>query len=322
MSDTAFKPRFGLANKHLQTAFRVIFKPEFRPSENCLYEEILLQLSDGDYLWLEHNRPDKWNGWYLVLIHGMEGDSGSHYMLSMAGSAAGRGYGVIRMNMRNCGKGLGYASRPYNAGKTDDLQEVVDFVHSNLSKNIFISGYSLSANLVLKYFGEKRNHKAAGFSAVSPPFHLHNTCNYIDSWRGLFYRKRFLGQLTAKVKNGFFPAYTGQIKFPTFYSFDDRVTAPLSGYKNAADYYNKCSAIRFLGLIRHRGIVIHSTDDPVVPAQDWLDIQWEKQPNLKTVITSRGGHLGFICKKTPDIPDGRWLDRIILNYFDNEINKT
>jgi len=330
----SFRPRRFLGSKHIQTIYNALFPPENTLRSKYFCEDLYLPLNDGteDCLVLEHNPPLEWfetpypkpyNGYYILLIHGMEGSSESHYMVSTAKNALERGYGVIRMNLRTCGRGWGYARRPYHSGMSDDLEAVLQYIEKFFSRNIIVSGFSLSANLVLKYFGEERRHIAKYFSAVSPPFDLKKTCEFIDSRKGRFYRKHFLETLHKKVRSGIFPLPPDQekkaAKSKTFFDFDDFVTAPLNGYKGVLDYYRKCSSIHFIPQIKAEGIVIHTEDDPVVPSWVWHEIPWHRYPNLHTVFTKKGGHVGFITEESPQIPEGRWLSRILLDYFDRKI---
>lgn len=334
-----FRPRRFLAGKHIQTVYNVLFPPENNLRTKYFCEDIYYSLKDGsrDAIVLEHNPPVEWfppkgsinikpyNGWYLLLIHGMEGSSESHYMVSTAKNALERGYGVVRMNLRTCGKGWGFATKPYNSGMSEDLEEVLKYIEKFFCKNIIVCGFSLSANLVLKYFGEKRRHIAKYFSAVSPPLDLKKTCEYIDSNKAKIYREHFLETLRHKVKTGIFPLSKEKKqkaeKAKTFFDFDDFVTAPLSGYKGALDYYQKCSSINYIKNIQNEGLVIHAEDDPVVPSNVWLEVPWEKYPNIQTILTKKGGHVGFITEESQQIPEGRWLSRILLDYFDNKIKR-
>ncbi|NCN09806.1 MAG: alpha/beta fold hydrolase [Leptospira sp.] len=331
-----FRPKKFLGGKHVQTIYNALFPPSNTLRSHFPYEEIYLPTSDGsgDFLVLEHNPPlehtsvhsiKPYNGYYILLIHGMEGSSDSHYMISTSKNALERGYGVIRMNMRNCGRGWGFASRPYNAGMSEDVEAVLQFMEKKFSKNLIVSGFSLSANLVLKYFGETRRHIAKYFSAVSPPLDLKKSCEFIDSSKAKFYRNHFLDTLHKKVKSGIYrmppEMELRASKAKSFFDFDDFVTAPLSGYKDVLDYYNKCSSIQFIPKIHNEGIVIHAEDDPVVPVKIWHEVQWHKIPNIKSVLTKKGGHVGFLTDSSPQIPEGRWLSRILLDYFDSKIKE-
>ncbi|EMJ96179.1 YheT family hydrolase [Leptospira alstonii] len=334
MSSEAFKPKRFVKGKHLQTVYNTLFPPKNRLRSSFYFEDILLQLGDGsgDSLWLEHNPPlslysssgPVWNGIYIVMIHGMEGTSDSSYLVGLAQNALLRGYGCIRMNLRNCGRGQGFSKGTYNIGQTKDVQDVIDFVWKKLSHRIFLSGFSLSASLVLKYLGERRNHKVEAFSSTNPPLDLFKGCEHIDSSEGKFYRDRFLAGFRKKIKNKIIqlPPLLEKNAFQTktFFEFDDRVTAPFFGYKDATQYYQDCSSIRYIPDIRHPGIVIHSEDDPVAPPFDWDKIEWNKLPHIRTILSPKGGHVGFLTDPTPEIPDGRWLNKIILDYFDSKGN--
>ncbi|TGN18810.1 alpha/beta fold hydrolase [Leptospira idonii] len=295
-------------------------------------ESILLPTSDatGDHLWLQHNPPLSqvkknsipWNGIYILLIHGMEGSSESHYMVSVGKEALLRGYGVVRMNLRNCGKGFGLAGKPYNAGQSEDLDDVLNFIRTKFSSKVFVSGFSLSANMVLKFFGERRPQKVAAFSATSPPLDLKRSCDFIDSKAGAFYKHHFLSTMKEKVASGVYAIdeKTTQrvLKSKSFFDFDDFFTAPLAGYQNVLEYYHTCSSIRYLSGIKIPGLVVHADDDPVVPSHVWREVNWSAFPNIETVLTSKGGHVGFISDPSPDFPEGRWLPKILMDFFDRK----
>jgi predicted alpha/beta-fold hydrolase len=332
----AFRPRKFLGGRHIQTIYNVFFPPKNNLDSTYFCDQIYLPVNDGsgDTIALEHNPPLEWlekpyfkpfNGWYILLIHGMEGSSQSHYMISTAKNALERGYGVVRMNLRNCGIGWGYSRKPYNAGMSEDIDVALRFIQKEFSSNIIVSGFSLSANMVLKFFGESREHIAKYFSAVSPPLDLKKTCEFIDSAQARLYRTHFLKTLHEKVKSGIFnmpiELENRAAKAKTFFDFDDFVTAPLSGYKSVLDYYNKCSSIQFIPRIQAEGIVIHAEDDPVVPSKVWHEVPWHRIPNIHTVFTKKGGHVGFLTEESPQIPEGRWLSRILLDYFDAKISK-
>ncbi|AOP34333.1 alpha/beta hydrolase [Leptospira tipperaryensis] len=333
MSSQPFKPKRFLKGKHLQTVYSTFFPPPNHLRTTYYVEDILLQLGDGsgDAVWLEHNPPlqnysssaPKWNRTYIVMIHGMEGTSDSSYLVTLAQNALQRGYGCVRMNLRNCGRGQGFSKGTYNIGQTKDVQDVIDFVWEKLSHRIFLSGFSLSASLVLKYLGERRNHKVEAFSSTNPPLDLLKGCEFIDSAEGRFYRDRFVSEFRKKIKSKIIqlPPELEKNAFETktFFDFDDLVTAPFFGYRGALDYYQDCSSKHYIPLIRHPGIVIHSEDDPVVPPFDWEKIGWENLPHIQTILTPKGGHVGFLTDPTPEIPDGRWLNKIILDYFDSKV---
>ncbi|EQA43235.1 alpha/beta hydrolase family protein [Leptospira broomii serovar Hurstbridge str. 5399] len=333
MEHLPFRPKRFVSGKHAQTIYNTFFPPSNRLRTAYYCEDILLTVSgnSGDTLWLEHNPPIAsykrdsipWNGTYIVMVHGMEGDSESPYLISLAQSALERGYGTLRMNLRNCGKGRGYAKYSYYAGQSEDLQDVLDFARDSLSAKVFVSGFSLSANLVLKFFGERSDRKALAFSAVSPPLDLAKNCAFIDSLAGRFYREHFLNAFRKKIKEGIVElapeirANLGNVK--TFFDFDDLITAPTFGYRSALDYYKINSCKNYIRMIRHPGILVHAEDDPVVPIFEWDSIPWENLPNLQVLLTKKGGHVGFLSDRSPAVPDGHWVTKILLDYFDSKL---
>jgi hypothetical protein len=322
------KARF-LKNKHSQTIFSSFFPPQNHLKTNYAYEDIYLETEDGigDILVIHHNPPVSkykkfpvpFNGYHLILIHGMEGTADSHYMVTLGEAALKSGFGVVRMNLRGCGVSEGITAKIYNAGNSTDIDRVVKYVYSHINKNLILCGFSLSANSVLKYLGEANRKEISYFSAVSPPLDLKKGCDFIDSDKGKFYRDFFLRSFKEKIKNGMIRAnpewLENALKAETLFDFDDFLTAPMHGYRGALDYYKDCSSINYIYNIPQKGVVIHADDDPIIPSETFESIDWKKIPNIIPILTRGGGHVGFLTEKTHDYPDGRWLNHTLLHYF-------
>ena len=322
-----------LKNKHSQTIFSSFFPPKNLLKTEYLYEDIYLEMQDktDDILCLHHNyplskykkAPIPFNDFYLILIHGMEGSADSHYMVTLGESALKAGYGVIRVNQRGCGAGEGLSSGIYNAGNSEDIDRVVQYVYSTISKNIILCGFSLSANSILKYLGEKRRSKVKYFSAVSPPLDLKKACDHIDSIKGKFYKDFFLYSFKDKLKRNIIRVPLAKkeqaLTAESMFDFDDYLTAPMYGYRGALDYYKDCSSINYIYGVSQDGIIIHAGDDPLIPEESFKSVDWNRLPNLLPILTEGGGHVGFLTKKTNDIPDGRWLNHALLQYFAEKI---
>jgi uncharacterized protein len=249
----------------------------------------------------------------------MEGDSDSHYMVTLAIAALESGYGVVRVNLRGCGRGEGLSTMIYHAGKSEDIEDVENYVFKNFSKKLIFCGFSLSANMLLKYLGEKERPNIELFSAVSPPIDLKKCCEHIDSPKGKFYRDRFLESFKKKIRRGLVysnPKTVGTVyETKTMFDFDDMFSAPLAGFRGALEYYKQCSSKNYIYGISQKGIVIHADDDPLIPPDDFLNIDWNKLPNLTRILTKGGGHVGFMTDKSDEIPDGRWLNHVLLSFF-------
>ena len=256
------------------------------------------------------------------MIHGMEGCSESHYLLRLSYFALKRGFGTVRVNLRNCGDGLGLANNSYHAGFTSDIESVLEYVYKNISENIILAGFSLSANTVLKYLGEKRrNHYCKVFSCVAPPLNLETSCKNIDSPSKKFYKNYFLKSLKNKVKKSYVQVNEqifNQIdSVQTMFDFDDKVTANLFGYKNASEYYRINSCESFLPKIQNRGLILHSLDDPIIFVKDWLKKK-ELNPKLDFIFSKKGGHIGF-CFDRYFFQRKCWLSETLIDYYETKI---
>ncbi|MDX1959397.1 MAG: alpha/beta fold hydrolase [Leptospiraceae bacterium] len=323
-----------LSNKHSQTIFSSFFLPENKLKSEYLYEDIFLNTDDDlpDKLCIHHNpplvsykkSPVIFNGHYLVLVHGMEGTADSHYIVTLAETALRLGFGVIRMNLRACGFAEELASKPYNAGGSLDLGTVVSYIYNHISKNIILCGYSLSANMVLKYLGEAVRKEVKFFSAVSTPFDLKKGSEFIDSQQGKFYCDFFLRSFRDKLKRGLYSKATPEMRrlgmtAETMFDYDDFFTGPLNGFKGAIDYYKASSCINYIYNIPQQGIIVHADDDPLVPSALFESIDWRRLPNISPILTRGGGHVAFLAKRSHELPDGRWLNNTLLQYFAEKI---
>lgn len=322
-----------LKNKHSQTIFSSFFPPKNNLKTSYLYEDIYLETEDDtkDVLVIHHNPPlaiykkypVPFNGYHLILIHGMEGSADSHYMVTLGEAALKTGFGVVRMNLRGCGISEGITAKMYNASNSEDIHRVVEYAYSNINHNLILCGFSLSANSVLKYLGETNRKEISYFSAVSPPLDLKKTCDFIDSRKGKFYRNFFLHSFKEKIKRGNIrcnPEWLqNAMQAKTLFDYDDFLTAPMYGYKSALDYYEDCSSINYIYNIPQSGIIIHADDDPIIPSDTFQNIQWNRIPHLTPILTKGGGHVGFLTEKSVDYPDGRWLNHTLLHYFAEKI---
>ncbi len=107
------------------------------------------------------------------------------------------------------------------------------------------------------------------------------------------------------------------MKAENFAEFDDAVTAPLHGFKNMNDYYDKCSSAQFLKDIARPTLIINSMDDPfmtpdVIPPHDMLS------EHVILEVADAGGHVGFIEGGTPWRPV-YYLPRRILGFLESNL---
>ena len=256
------KPLFY--GKHIETILPAIArKPKI---ESCIQKKI--KTRDNDFLDLDHYQTESHHA--VIISHGMEGNSRRSYVLGMANYLVKNGFDVVAWNMRGCSGVLNKKVIYYHSGFTQDLDDVIKWCLQKGYKSISLIGFSLGGNLTLKYLGEQESIQSIHSSVVfSVPLDLSACSDEIDKIKNCLYRFRFLRSLKQKalIKAPLFPDQIDSDKIKktkSIRSFDDVFTAPLNGYDNAEDYYQKCSSINFLDKIKVKTLLINALNDPLL----------------------------------------------------------
>ena len=233
----------------------------------------------------------------------MEGSTASAYMLTTAEKIFRAGFNVVRVNFRNCGGTERLSPTLYHGGLTSDLRAVIDHLiaRDHLSR-LFVAGFSLGGNMVLKLageYGENPPVEVRAVCAVSPSIDLRASTTLIARRRNWIYQQDFLRRLKnrIKVKEKLFPgAYdsSGLRGIRSVEQFDNRYVAPAFGFADANDYYAKASSLPFIGSIRVPTLIVHAEDDPFIPFAPLRDPSIAANPYVLLLGTERGGHVAFV----------------------------
>jgi predicted alpha/beta-fold hydrolase len=273
---------------------------------------VRLDTPDGDFLDLRRldALPDAPR---LLLLHGLEGTERSHYVGGFFSEARNLGWGADLLLFRGCGGEPNRAPRFYHSGETSDLQLVVDRLSREFPDSpLVIAGVSLGGNVLLKWLGERGddlppNVRAA--AGVSVPFDLEKGCRHLTIGFSRVYAANFLGSLRRKAlaKLERFPGLlerSAVLAARTLYDFDDVVTAPVHGFRDAHDYYSRSSSLAFLSRIRLPTLLLSAVDDPFLPAPVLDDVRRVAAGNaaLALEFVDRGGHVGFVSGRNPFRP--------------------
>jgi hypothetical protein len=205
----------------------------------------------------------------------------------------------------------------YHSGETSDLALVVERLIGEVKgRKLGLIGFSLGGNVITKYLGEQGESAAPQIQAaavVSVPFDLLACSKAIDgpglpAW---IYRERFLRKLVPKAlaKAQRFPGLidTARVqKARKLGDFDDAVTAPLHGFRDALDYYAKSSSAGFLPLVRRPLLAISAEDDPFVPGATLPIVRFSENPYLVLRLSPQRGHVGFV--NGPPWAQRRWAE--------------
>ena len=309
-------PRW-LPNGHAQTIYPSLFRrvPHFTNREERL------ELPDGDFLdleWAENGR-----GKLAILSHGLEANTRTDYIQGMAAALLKNGWDVLAWNFRGCSRETNRLLQMYHSGATADLHGVVQHALQNHpAKSVDLIGFSLGGNLTLKYLGERPEelpgeiHRAVAFSV---PCDLACSSHQLAARSNRIYMERFLRKMKEKVraKNHRFPGeldLTGLEAMRTFQEFDDRFTAPIHGFQNAADYWKRNSCRQFLSSIRIPTLLVNAANDPFLGPGCYPREEAEGNEYFHLEIPESGGHVGFPTFGASGI---YWSEQRALDFLSN-----
>jgi len=257
----------------------------------------------------------------LALVHGLEGSSESGYIRTLAAQAFVSGFNVLRINQRNCGGTERLTATLYNSGLSADFRAVLlELIERDRLKRIFFAGYSMGGNLILKMAGElgaAAPRELRGICAVCPTLDLAACVDAIERPENWLYQLRFVRDLKSRMrrKAKLFPGQfelNGLSGVRTLREFDDAITAPCSGYRSAADYYERASAMRVVHRIAVPTLILTSKDDPVVPFESFGASEIAGNPQIRVAAAEFGGHCAFISRTNG--PERYWAEARVLEF--------
>ncbi len=252
----------------------------------------------------------------MVAVHGLTACDSAPYMISAARVGLRAGFDVLRLNVRNCGGTEHLCRTLYHSGLTSDLRAVIQGLEP---RPVSVVGFSMGGNIALKLAGEWGDHApphVRAICAVSPPIRLEVCSRHIGRSRNLVYEKRFLRQLRQALqrKRAVMPELFPHGTLPnpkSIWEFDEVFTAPSFGFRDAADYYRRCSAAAFLARIRIPCLVLQAQDDPMIPFESFDSPVWEENPWLRLMSPPHGGHVAFLSRLGPR----SWAQEQAVRFF-------
>lgn len=253
----------------------------------------------------------------LVVLHGLEGSAESSYARMIMHKSIKRGWRSCVLHSRDCGDYRNRLPRRYHAGETNDVRFFLSkLASSGYDGPVFAVGYSLGGNILLKYLGESADDTPlVAAVAVCAPLDLQECATALNNGFSKVYQHYLIKRMKDSVRRKFNPHtaafdWKRAMRAKTFAEFDDAVTAPLHGFQNMQDYYDRCSSGQFLHLIERPTLIINALDDPfmtpaVIPADEQLS------EHVTVEVAKSGGHVGFVEGGTPWRPKFYLPPRII-----------
>ena len=311
MKKKAYVPPKLLCNGHFQTIYPSLFR-RIKLLTPYVHERIITQDQDFlDLFWMRQNSNK-----LVIISHGLEGNVDRAYVKGMANAHFTENFDVLAWNYRGCSDQMNKLPKMYHSGATEDLLEVVNHASKKYSE-VFLIGFSLGANLTLKFLGEQGTYKNIKKACtIAAPLDLKSSSLHLNTSKNALYQLRFLLSLKkkARTKHSQHPGLFDLKKLEnthTIYDFDNIITAPIHGFENAEDYYEKCSSKNFLKNIQIPTQIVNAMNDPFLSPKTLNKSMISHSDYVSYNITSHGGHCGYpnLFKRT------YWSEAFTVNYF-------
>jgi len=300
-----YSPAWWIPGGHLQTLWGKLFRRQ-QPAPTSVER---WDTPDGDFLEV-HRLGMAADTPRVLLLHGLEGTIRSHYAQGLLNEAARRGWGADLLIFRSCGSEPNRAKRFYHSGETSDAWFALEKITAQFPDTpVAIAGVSLGGNVLLKMLGERGASLPSNLcaaAAISVPYDLARSSTRINKGLSRMYQRFFLRSLKRKAteKAARFPDLAPQQSIDslrTLADFDNLITGPLHGFRNAQDYYERSSSLPWLARIRLNTLLLSAVDDPMLPPEVLDDVKSiaRENPALHLEFVARGGHAGFIAGIRP-----------------------
>jgi predicted alpha/beta-fold hydrolase len=280
-----------------------------------------LELPDGDFVrldWVGSRGP------IVIVLPGLQGDLESAYVRGFLRACESRGWRGVLLNYRGHGE-PNRTQRSYHCGMTCDLDYLVEHLARQMPDTpLAVVGYSVGANICLKWLGERgqqgQTPPVAAAVGVSAPFQLGVVAKKIErgfsriyQWYLLRSLRRDVVRKMAALHNNFGLTRRELRRLNTFFKFDDRISGPWSGFRGAEDYYAKTRSDVLLSHVTVPTLIVNAHNDPLVPSH-LLPPPSKLSDKVTIEITRGGGHLGFVSGRRPWSPKF-WLDERVPEFL-------
>lgn len=281
---------------------------------------------DGDFVevdWLDGEARAP----LVVLFHGLEGGSRSHYARALMRGLARCGWRGAVAHFRGCSGVPNRLPRAYHSGDSAEAGWMLErFAHQARGAPLFAAGVSLGGNVLLKWLGESGSGASSvvrAAAAASAPIDLAAAGEALGRGFNLVYARLFLATLKTKGEEmlrrhpGLFDDDRVR-RARTLREFDDAFTAPLHGFRDTDDYWRRASSKPWLAAIRVPTLLLNARNDPFLPAGA-LPSPAELPAEVECEFPGSGGHAGFVTGPFPGRID--WLPRRFISFFSARLGR-
>lgn len=279
-----------------------------------------IETPDNDWFHVDSKTTENSRG-LIILLHGLESNSKSELIKEWALAYCDLGLDVTCISFRSCSGKPNDTIGCYNLGFTDDLKHYLELIAPDRSQPIYLSGFSLGANVMIKALGElkesavdKYNIRGAAAFCVPLDCEINAPCLGAPGINRFAYTNTLLKSLKEKTREQLdrlcdgnedtdFFDFKGAMNAETITDFDDAFVAPIYGYEDATDYYRKTSSIYFIDEVAVPLLILNAEDDPFMePTYFPVEKSYEFGgiAPVKMVQSRKGGHCGFLFHQTTE----------------------
>ncbi|MFC4698628.1 hydrolase [Glaciecola siphonariae] len=324
ISTSSFRAPRWAQNPHLQT----IFPKYAMRTPNVDFKNVRIDTPDKDFLDLAVCSPQamKQPKAVVALFHGLEGSKKSHYIQHLAYRLQQNGIVSVLMHFRGCSGEINRQARAYHSGETSDAKHFFLWIKKTYPQvPMFAVGFSLGGNMLLKLLGEQQDDTIKAAVSISAPIDLAASSQAINHGFARHYQAHLLSSMRQNLINKMkvidmrpnvqlSPADVAKLN--SFRLFDEYVTSVLHGFKNADDYYEKCSAMQYIQHIKTPTLIMHSLDDPFMDSRV-VPLPCALSDYTAYELSSHGGHVGFMSGSM--LSPNLYLPERILNFIQEHL---
>ena len=313
-----FVPARWLPGPHAQT----VYGSRFAPAPAIAYRRERWDTPDADFIDIDFVDGPEGTPW-VHLFHGLEGSSQSPYARTLMRHVRSRGWRGSVMIYRGLSGEMNRLPRAYHSGDSDEVDWVLRRLRERAgAAPLYVGGVSLGGNALAKWLGERGEEAraiATRAASVCAPLDLSVSADALERGVARLYARHFLATLkvSAAARLAAFPGtFDGAAmrRSRSLREFDDAVTAPLHGFRDAADYYERSSAKPWLPRVAVPTLLVNARDDPFLP-ESALPTERQVSSVVKLEFPSRGGHVGFVSGSFPGHIE--WLPERLLHFFEH-----
>ena len=306
-----FRTPYHLRNPHAQSIYAGIFLK----GDIVNYRRERLNTPDEDFFDIDIIDG---SGPAVIACHGFEGSSNSTHITRLMTIVQKLGWSGYAINYRSCSGVMNDTFYTYNARKTEDLEQLIWYVHEqNPSRPIFLAGYSFGANILANCISRPKSKlpQISASALISGNYRIEPGVIAMSKGFSRVYEESFVTSLIEKYKQkqSKFPNeidYNAFFESKTLYELDEKITAPYFNFSSASNFYENISSATHLSNVTHPTFMLNSNDDPLSPPACFPLENELSSPFLNFFTTEKGGHVAFVSRDT-----SYWLEKQILRWF-------